>query len=82
MHGCVANVANLGGSSLAKIIRMKESAGVLVVTFVAGVMDLDILESPGTGVTEDSAVHRDMTVGSTLTPGSDHPQCPGTHTVD
>ena len=61
---------------------MDESAVLFVLTFVAGVMDLDILESPGTGVTEDSAVHRDMTVSSTLTPGSDHPQCPRRHAVD
>ena len=53
-----------------------------VVTFVAGVMHLDILVSAGTGVPEDGAVHRHMTVGTPLAPGSDNPQCAGRHTVD
>ena len=45
-------------------------------------MDLDILVCAGTGVPEDGAVHRNMTVGAALTPGSDDPQCAGRHTVD
>ena len=45
-------------------------------------MDLDILVSPGTGVSKDGAVHRDMTVGAPLAPGSDHPEGAGRHTVD
>ena len=53
-----------------------------VVTFVAGVMDLYILVSARAGVSEDGAVHGNMTVGPALTPGSDDPQSPGGHTVD
>ena len=54
----------------------------IVVTFVAGVVDLYILVSTRAGVSEDSAVHGNMTVGATLAPGSDHPQSPGRHAVD
>ena len=53
-----------------------------VVTFVAGVMDLYILVSARAGVSEDGAVHGNMTVGATLAPCSDHPQSPGRHAVD
>ena len=52
------------------------------VTFVAGVVHLDILVSAGARVPEDGAVHRNMTVGAALTPGSDDPQCARRHTVD
>ena len=45
-------------------------------------MDLDILVGAGTGVSEDGAVHGDVTVGAPLAPGSDHPQRAGRHTVD
>ena len=45
-------------------------------------MHLDILVSAGAGVTEDGAVHRNMTVSPSLTPCSDHPQGPGGHAVD
>ena len=52
------------------------------VTFVAGVVDLYVLEGTRTWVTEDGAVHRYMAVSPSLTPGSDHPQGPGGHAVD
>ena len=45
-------------------------------------MHLDILVSAGAGVTEDGAVHGNMTVGASLAPGPDDPQCAGRHTVD
>ena len=45
-------------------------------------MHLDILVSAGTGVTKDGAVHGNMTVGSSLTPGPDDPQSAGRHAVD
>ena len=51
-------------------------------TVVTGVVDLNVLEGAGAGVTEDGGVHGHLTLGAALTPGSDHPQCPGTHTVD
>ena len=53
-----------------------------VVTFVAGVMDLYILVSARAGVSEDGAVHWDMTVSPSLAAGSDNSQSPGGHTVD
>ena len=51
-------------------------------TVVTGVVDLNVLEGAGAGVTEDGGVHGYLALGAALTPGSDHPQCPGTHTVD
>ena len=54
----------------------------IVVTFVAGVVDLYILVCTRAGVPEDGAVHRHVAVNSALTPGLDHPECPGRHAVD
>ena len=75
MHGCVDNVPNIGGSGRPRL------AG-CVVTFITGVVDLYVLVSARAGVTEDGAVHGNMTVGAPLAPGSDDPQCAGRHTVD
>ena len=51
-------------------------------TFSAGVVDLDVLERPRAGVAEDGAIHGHVAVNSSLTPGLDHPECPGRHAVD
>ena len=75
MHGCVDNVPNIGGSGRPRL------AG-CVVTFITGVVDLYVLEGARAGVSEDGAVHRHVAVNSTLTPGLDHPECPGRHAVD
>ena len=68
MHGCVADVPN------------REALPSL--TFITGVVDLDILECPWTGISEDGAVHRDVAVCSALAPRPDDPQRPRGHAVD
>ena len=49
---------------------------------VTGVVDLNVLEGAGAGVTKDSGVHGHLALRAALTPGSDHPQGPGAHAVD